>query len=484
MKKSVKRVISLIMTIVICLTSFSCICANATENDYEYNDYPLIVVRGFDIVSFAYEDGKEILDIKIPEIISVASKFLFQEFFFLKDAATDTLLSYANKLFGPMASDENGEPIFKGVHIPQFYTSTAEFDISSFGKKHAQGLIHESVDQLGAENVYVFTFDFRKTPDVYARELDELIEIAKKETGKDKVNIAATSMGSVALTAYFYYIGYDKIDSAVILSGVHNGSDFAGKLFTGKLEVNKETVVNFFDSLAESQSPFVKILLKVAKTIGLYNFLSNIVSDVIIDHQNELYEGFLRHTFATAPGTWALCPDEYFDEGIEYIFNGVEDKYAVVIEKIKGLRDFIFSTENILSRAYEEGVKLSYVSNYSLGLVPIYEGSDAQGDLIVSTYITSNYAKVAPYGKQLGAEELANVEPEFISPDKSVGASACLDPEYTWFIKDAIHVGCSYESEFARFAIMLATDKNQPTVYDNELYPRFLEVDKNQNFIR
>ena len=111
----------------------------------------------------------------------------------------------------------------------------------------------------------------------------------------------------------------------------------------------------------------------------------------------------------------------------------------MVIEKIKGLRDFIFSTENILSRAYEEGVKLSYVSNYSLGLVPIYEGSDAQGDLIVSTYITSNYAKVAPYGKQLGAEELANVEPEFISPDKSVDASACLYPEYTWFIKDAIH---------------------------------------------
>lgn len=179
-----------------------------------------------------------------------------------------------------------------------------------------------------------------------------------------------------------------------------------------------------------------------------------------------------------------LCTDEYFDEGIEYVFNGVEDKYAVVIEKIKGLRDFIFSTENILSRAYEEGVKLSYVSNYSLGLVPIYEGSDAQGDLVVSTYITSNNAKVAPYGKQLGAEELANVEPEFISPDKSVDASACLYPEYTWFIKDAIHVGCSYESEFARFAIMLATGKNQPTVYDNELYPRFLEVDKNQNFIR
>lgn len=484
MRKTTKRVISLIMVIVICSTSFFCFGANATGDDYEYNGYPLIVVRGFDIVSFAYANGEEILDLNVPEIISVASKFLFQEFFFLKDAATDTLLSYANKLFGPIASDENGEPIFKGVHIPQYYTSTAEFDISLFGKKHAQGLIHEAVDQLGAENVYVFTFDWRKTPDVYARELDELIEIAKKESGKDKVNIAATSMGSVALTAYFHYIGYDKIDSAVILSGVHNGSDFAGKLFTGKLEVNKETVVNFFDSLAESQSPFVKILLKIAESIGLYDFLSNIVSDVIIDHQNELYEGFLRHTFATAPGTWALCPDEYFDEGIEYIFNGVEDKYAVVIEKIKGLRDFIFSTEDILSRAYEEDIKLSYISNYGLGLVPIYEGSDAQGDLIVSTYITSNFAKVAPYGEHLSDEELAGVAPEFISPDKSIDASVCLYPEYTWFIKNAIHVGCSHGSEFARFAIMLATEKRQPTVYDNELYPRFLEVDENQDFIR
>lgn len=484
MKKTAKKALSLIMVIVICSTSFFCIGANASGKDYEYNGYPLIVVRGFDIVSFAYADGEEVLDINTPEIISVALTFLFQEFLSLKDAATDTLVTYANKLFGPISSNNRGEPISEDVHIPQFYTSTAGFDISLFGKKHAQGLIRESVDQLGAENVYVFTFDWRKTPDVYARELDELIEIAKKETGKDKVNIAATSMGSVALTAYFHYIGYDKIDSAVILSGVHNGSDAAGKLFTGKLEVEKETIVNFFDSLADSQGTFLKILLKIAGSLGFYGFLENIASDVLIDHRDELYDGFLRDTFATAPGTWALCPDEYFDEGLEYVFDGVETEYAVVIEKIKSLRDFNFSTEKILNRAYEEGIKLSYVSNYGLGLVPIYEGADAQGDLIVSTYITSNYAKVAPYGKQLSDEDIADVAPEFISPDKSVDASVCLYPEYTWFIKDAIHVGCSQGSEFARFAIMLATGKSQPTVYDNELYPRFLEVDVNQNFIR
>ncbi len=484
MKKTAKRAISLIMVVVICSTSFFCVGASATGNDYEYNDYPLIIVRGFDIVSFAYENGEEVLDINTPEIISVALTFLFQEFFSLKDAAADTLLSYVNKLFGPIASDNKGEPIFKDVHVPQFNTSTAEFDISVFGKKHAQGLIHEAVDQLGAENVYVFTFDWRKNPDVYARELDELIEIAKKETGKDKVNIAATSMGSVALTAYFHYIGYDKIDSAVILSGVHNGSDFAGNLFTGKIEIKKETVAKFFDSFAVNQSPFIKILLKFAGSIGLYDFLANIVSDVLIEHQEELYDDFLRNIFATAPGTWALCPDEYFDEGLEYVFDGVEDEYAVVIEKIKGLRDFVFSTEKILSRAHEEDIKISYVSNYGLGLVPIYEGSDTQGDVLVSTYITSNYAKVVPSGEQLSDEYLAGVAPEFISPDKSVDASTCLYPEYTWFVKNAIHVGCSHGSEFARFAIMLATSKYQPTVYDNELYPRFLEVDENQNFIR
>lgn len=484
MKKTAKGAISLIMVIVICSTSFFGFSANATDNAYEYNDYPLIVVRGFDIVSFAYANGEEVLDINIPEIISVALTFLFQEFLFLKDSATDTLLSYVNKLFAPISSDSNGEPIYKDVHIPQFKTSTAGFDISLFGKKHAQGLIHESVDQLGAENVYVFTFDWRKTPETYAHELDELIEIAKNESGKDKVNIAATSMGAVALTAYFNYIGYDKIDSAVILSGVQNGSDFAGKLFTGKLEVKKESIVKFLDSLVVNQSPFVKMLLKVARTIGLYDLLGHVISDVIIEHKEELYDDFLRDTFATAPGTWALCPDEYFDEGLEYVFDGVEEEYAVVIEKIKNLRDFIFSTERILNSAYEEGIKLSYVSNYGLGLVPVYEGSDAQGDLIVSTYITSNYANVAPYGEQLSDEELIGVDQEYISPDKSVDASVCLYPEYTWFVKNAVHVGCSHGSEFARFAIMLATSKSQPDVYDNELYPRFLEVDKSQNFIR
>lgn len=484
MNKICKKAISLIMVIVICSTSLFCIGANATDNDYEYNDYPLIVVRGFDILSFAYADSTEILNIDVPEIVSTALKFLFQEIFLMKDAAANTLLSYVNKLFGPIASDNKGEPVFKDVHIPQFDTSAAGIDMSLFGKKHAQGLILEAIDRLGAENVYVFTFDWRKTPDVYARELDELIETAKKETGKDKVNIAATSMGSVALTAYFHYIGYDNIENAVILSGVHNGSDFAGKLFTGNIDIEKETVVNFVDSLTADQSPFIKILLKIADLIGLYDFLIDIVSDVLIGHQEELYDSFLLNIFAAAPGTWALCPDEYFDDGLKYIFDGIEDEYSVVIEKINGIKDFVFSTEEIMDRAYEEGIKLSHVSNYGLGLVPIYEGANAQGDVVVSTYITSNFATVAPLGEQLSNKHLENVDPEFISPDKSVDASTCLYPDYTWFIKNAIHVGCSHGSEFARFAIMLATGEQLPTVYDNELYPRFLETDQNKNFIR
>ena len=217
------------MVIVICSTSFFSLGASAAENEYEYNDYPLIVVRGFDIVSFAYANGEEILEIDVPEIITVGATFLLQKSFAFRDAATDTLLSYANKLFGPIASDNNGNPIFEDVHIPQFVTSTANFDIALFGKKHAQGLIHEAVDQLGAENVYVFTFDWRKTPDVYARELDELIEIAKKETGKDKVNIIAVSHGGQITATYLSLYGHKKsVNNAVLTVPAVLGSSQEG----------------------------------------------------------------------------------------------------------------------------------------------------------------------------------------------------------------------------------------------------------------
>ena len=61
MKKTARRAISLIMVIVICSTSFFSVSASEADNSYEYNVYPLIVVRGFDIVSFAYASGEEIL---------------------------------------------------------------------------------------------------------------------------------------------------------------------------------------------------------------------------------------------------------------------------------------------------------------------------------------------------------------------------------------------------------------------------------------
>lgn len=472
------------MVFVLCTTSFFSVGVHAADSTDEYDSYPLIVVRGFDIVGFAYADGTEILEIDIPEIIGVAFQFLLEKLFFMEDKAIDTLLGYASKLFEPISSNFDGLPNFEDVHIPQFLSSTANFDLSIFGERHAWGLIREAADQLGSENVYVFTFDWRKSPEVYARELDNLIEIAKEETGKDKVNIAATSMGGVVLAAYFNYVGYDKINSSVVLSGVQNGADFAGNLFVGNIEIKKENIINFLNSLTADQGFFVKALLKTAEIIGVYDLLTNIFNDVLVKNKDRVYNEFLRNTLATSPGLWALCPDEQFDEGLEYVFGGREEKYAGAIEKIKGIKDFVCSTEDIFDKAYDEGVNLTFVSNYGFGLVPIYKGCEAQGDVVVSTYVTSNFATAAPLGKQLSDEELAGVAPEYISPDRSVNASTCLFPEYTWFVKNALHVGCSYNSEFARFAIMLATSETQPTVYDSELYPRFLEVDSNQNFIR
>ena len=105
------------------------------------------------------------------------------------------------------------------------------------------------------------------------------------------------------------------------------------------------------------------------------------------------------------------------------------------------------------------------------------------GDGVLETDRTSGYGTIANFGDTLSDKEINGVAAEYISPDKVINASTCLHSETTWFVKNAKHVGCKDGSDHTEFAIWLLTSKEQPTVNSNAAYPRFLNADKNENFI-
>ena len=95
--------------------------------------------------------------------------------------------------------------------------------LAELGDVGEEGFVKTAVKKVGYENVYYFTYDWRKSARELAGELNSFIDTALSETGKDMVNIAAASMGGMVTTAYMYYHGNDKINNVlIIITNIHS----------------------------------------------------------------------------------------------------------------------------------------------------------------------------------------------------------------------------------------------------------------------
>ena len=186
----------------------------------------------------------------------------------------------------------------------------------------------------------------------------------------------------------------------------------------------------------------------------------------------------LRDSLGTFCGFWALCPDADFESGVENIFGGHEEEYPVLLEKIDSIKEFVFSTEETLTSAMAEGVKISFVSNYNSPLVPVYERANLNGDNVLETELTSNFATVAPLGETLPKAYLEKFDSKYISPDKVIDADTTPFKDYTWFVKDAPHVAADYNTGFSKFTFTLLESETQPTINSFEEYPQFMIADE------
>ncbi|MGN1417702.1 MAG: hypothetical protein ACI4W6_00060, partial [Acutalibacteraceae bacterium] len=70
---------------------------------------------------------------------------------------------------------------------------------------------------------------------------------------------------------------------------------------------------------------------------------------------------------------------------------------------------------------------------------------------------------------------------KYISPDRQIDASTCVFPEYTWFIKNAMHDDWSKEEDNI---IMHVCDSDERVTVDNlEGRPQFLVYDKENDTV-
>lgn len=482
MKKMFRKSIACLLAILMIVATMPMAFA-AEAQAVEYDGDPIVVVRGIDFAGLVNGDGSKAITFDTNQIFNTITDIGINKIKGNKDAVIDAIIALGNTILGDVACDKEGNPVKADVHIPKYLTSADKIDLS--GDEWADtavGLFRSIAKKFGGESIYLYTFDWRMSPSALADDLNSFLELVKSETGKNKLDVAACSMGGMITTAYIDKYGTDSLDSVVYLSSAHNGGDIVGSAFIGDLVIDSKALGDFLIEKT-SNNTGLNILIKMLNGLGTIKIVANYVNKLISNNKEKLYDEFLRECLGTAFGLWALVPDEKFDKAVDFFFGGEEAEYATAIAELAKVREFVFKTDDIIKKAYDNGVKVSFVSHYNSKQLPIYSGYKAHGDGVLESERTSGYGTFANYGSTLSDAEIAGVAAEYISPDRVVNASTCLYKDTTWIVKNAKHVGCKDNSDHTEFAIWLLTRDSQPTVKTDAAYPRFMNVDKNENFI-
>lgn len=485
MKKLISLLLTLILVFTMAMPAFAADRVNAdTYYKPDYDGYPVIVVRGINFGGLINEkDGSLAMQFKAEDIFSLLGNMLKgavidkNEDFFI-----DSVIDFVWGLMGNLASDKDGTSLNKDITAEYYTKSLANYNLEEeFGYATEHGMAHTAAEIAGDEHAYFFNYDWRLSPKEVAAQLSELVETAKKDSGKDKVKIVCASMGGMVATAYLYYYGNDSVDSCVYLCAAHNGTYVAGSALNGNIEIMPEAMNNIFSALTRGNGPIVDFLMNALDKIGVYKLLALLLNKFIDNNIDKVYDEFLRDGFATSVGLWSLCPDEYFDSGVEFVFGGRENEYPVLLEKLEECGKFVKSTGETLAKAEKDGVKLSFITNYNMGLVPVYPESVLQGDMVLEAELTSNFATFAKQGEALSEDYLKNADMAYVSPDKAIDASTALYKDCTWFIKDANHVACDYGTQYSDFVFSLLMSEKQPSLRQFSQYPQFMVADKQLN---
>ena len=473
-----KKVISVVLAIVIaCVMSAS--VYGTTVKDART---PTIVVSGMDFTGLRIDLGKEternlLGEINAGEIILTIATGLVKTMLMMDaEGFTSAIFTYASKILEGYSFDENGESVYDVSPHNEYplavenYDNLAKADDDSSAEK---GVVKSCIEAFGADRTYFYYYDWRLDPFDNADDLNELAETAMKDANADKINIICCSMGGVETLAYMTKYGTSQINSCTFLCSTVYGAYVVSDVLQGKIKLTPNSAMNFLSSLAGQDS---EIVLGVLKYTGI-GYLVGGLAECLVDNLKEgAFNEVLKPNFATMPVLWALVLPEEYEATKEYCFGGEEEKYAKVIEKADRLQEMMKNRNSMLDEAVKNGMKISFVSNYNKALAPVYERSETQGDGVLETALMAGGATVANLGKTLDVKE-----GKYVSADKVIDASTCLYPEYTWFVKDAPHIACRYDSTYSDFIIFLVTSEAQPTIETNSLYPQFMYADEGQN---
>lgn len=472
------------------------------------------------IDAFGYsEDINKIINTVIDLALELLGSADFANLDIAAILSSIDLQSYFGGMFDSIKSDielldylemnEDGTPAYAFTGALS-YDESLEYYFAELDYDEAvavAGSIGEIIaDEIGYENTYVFTYDFRLDPAVNAEKLDAYINNVKSVTGSDKVSVISEGYGSVIATEYLAEYAdnaAESVNNFVTVSSEFLGTSVMGDVFKGEIaEDSIFSVTNFTSAYIRytndiSDNPITAFLM------WLLNYIMNTeweAQDYCMDIAEALNEGYnildtagVLEQLSYMPGLWALVPVEDFDAAVDNMFTDeINDDLYDAICNYKDNQDFAY---DIIVDAKDSGINVSVIAAWDLQIMPIGQNVNVQSDGVVDTAYASfgatcvdlNDVADAMLAEQSYVDDHDHMSANYdmLTPWYQLGgvcyyvdASTCALPENTWFIKNMKHGTFDLESNSAELLVWLVCADSERTVWQDASFKQFITYNR------
>lgn len=457
---------------------------------------PVVVLQGYSGPTLVYadENGDPIIDPETGDVVKawpvdfgkigeqvlealpgmVAGKLIGE------DAIVEALVPIVKETLMPLVILEDGTSWQNITYYPKGAAATQvsaliENDMEEYIPESI--FVEEAVARVGAENVFGFTFDWRRSQLDYAKALDEYIQDVKEITGSDKVDLMGLSHGGQYGTTYLYYYG-DKGDvrNAILANPATGGTTFVSTIFMKEyVDLDLKNIMKFIEYSFDLEED--------------YNWIFDLLSlDNIVGGINRvLQEERIHYRLSNIPSLLDFVPMDRFQDVIEFINLNPETNGKLYNDTVKYHND-VHTGTNLADRfaqLQENGTKIGYI--VGCGYTAL-SSVGTNSDFLIDTYLASGGATCAPFGETFDADYVQNGlvcdDPTHyhISPGFDIDASTGALPDSTWYAIGQGH-GQYFNDPYTRQIVCNFLWDDLETVFDDDNFPQFNYTQKHADNI-
>ena len=475
-----KRITAILLAIIMVLSTFS-LFAFAKEEKV-----PVVVLQGYSGPTLVYADdnGEPIIDPetgdvikawpvdfgKIGEKVVAALPEMVTGKLVGEDAIVEALVPIVKEVLMPLVILEDGTSWQNLTYYPKGAAAT---QVSTLIEKNMQQYIPESIfveeaiQRVGAENVFGFTFDWRKGQVDYAKAVDEYIQEVKEITGSDKVDIMGLSHGGQYGTSYLYYYGHKgDVRNAILANPATGGTTLVSTVFMNEyVDLDLKNVMKFVQHIFDIEEDFEWIFDLLA--------LENIVGGA----NRVLQEERINYRLSNVPSLLDFVPMDRFWEVINHIGLNPETNGKLYYDTVKYHTDIHTGTN--LAEKFAElqdiGINIGYIVGCGYTAV---SSVGTNSDFLIDTYLGSGGAYCALYGETFEKDYVqkgtnCNDKSHYhISPEFNIDASTGALPDSTWYVSGQGH-GQYFNDPYTRQIVCEFLWGDLKNVYCDERFPQF-----------